>query len=159
MIQGFGRVAAIICAMKTILAPIFLMAAFCCPAVAGNCLPEVRDGWIRPGPAAMPMMAGFGRIENHCPAPATIVSIGSVAFGETMLHETKVVDGVSRMRHLPQLRIAPDGVATLKPGGMHLMLMRPAAQLKEGSKVAIEFSLSDGRKVLGEFVVRSPTAL
>ena len=130
-------------------------------ACARDCAPQVRDGWVRmpPGPMsadAMPMMAGFGRIENRCPTPATIVSASSPAFGDTSLHETRIVDGVSRMRAVPDLRIAPDDAAVLKPGGLHLMLMQPRAPLKAGSKVAIEFKLQDGRTLLGEFEVRGP---
>lgn len=105
---------------------------------------------------AMPMMAGFGRIENRCAAPITIVGVSSPAFADTSLHETRVVAGVSRMRALPELRIAPDGVATLKPGGMHLMLMNPRAPLKAGSRVVVEFALKDGSTLRGEFVVRKP---
>ena len=69
-------------------------------------------------------------------------------------HVTRVVDGVSRMRALPELRIAPGESAVLKPGGLHLMLMQPGAALQPGSRVAIAFSLKDGGKALGEFVVK-----
>jgi copper(I)-binding protein len=125
-------------------------------ACARECAPRVRDGWVRMPPASMPMMAGFGRIQNDCPAPATIVGASSPAFGSVELHETRIVDGISRMRAVPELRLAQGTAAVLKPGGMHLMLMQPRAPLKAGSKVAIEFALSDGRKVLGEFEVRKP---
>lgn len=102
------------------------------------------------------MMAGFGRIENRCSTPITIIAARSAAFADTSLHETRIVDGMSRMREVPELRIAPDDAAVLKPGGLHLMLMQPRAPLKSGSKVAVEFELSDGRKLLGEFEVRKP---
>lgn len=136
-----------------------LLTALCGSAFARDCAPQVRDAWIRLTPGGMPMQAGFGRIENRCPAPATIVAASSPAYGSVELHETKIVDGISRMRAVPELRIAPDGAATLKPGGLHLMLMQPASPLKQGSKVAVEFTLSDGRKILGEFQVRNPAAL
>lgn len=126
------------------------------PACARDCVPQVREGWVRLSPVAMPMMAGFGRIENHCAAPVTIVGVSSPAFGDVSLHETRIVDGVSRMRALPELRIAPDGVAALKPGGLHLMLMQPRAPLKPGSKVVVEFALQHGGTLRGEFVVRKP---
>ena len=129
------------------------------PALARECQPQVRDGWVRLGPAGMPMMAGFGRIENACAAPITITGASSPAFAGAELHESRIVDGVNRMRHLPSLRIAPGGVAVLKPGGMHLMLMQPRAPLKAGSKVVVSFTLSDGREVLGEFAVRKPDSL
>ena len=130
--------------------------AFVMPAQARECTPYVRDGWIRLTPVKMPMMAGFGRIENRCTKPVTIVGVSSPAFDDVSLHETRIVDGVSRMRALPELRIAPDGAAVLKPGGMHLMLMEPHAPLKEGSRVVIEFKLKDGGVLRGELEVRKP---
>jgi copper(I)-binding protein len=126
------------------------------PACARECAPQVRDGWIRLAPVKMPMMAGFGRIENHCPKPVTIVGASSPAFGDVSLHETRIVGGVNRMRELPELRIAPDGAAVLKPGGMHLMLMEPRTSLKEGSRVVVEFALKDGSVLRGELEVRKP---
>ncbi len=124
------------------------------PKAAQACIAQVREGWVRLPPMDMPMMAGFGRIENRCAAPVTIVGVRSAAFGDASLHETRIVDGVSKMRALAELRIAPDGAAVLKPGGMHLMLMRPIAPLKPGSRVAVEFALKDGGSLLGEFEVR-----
>ena len=126
------------------------------PVAARECRPQVLEGWVRMPPSKMPMMAGFGRIVNRCPTPATIVSARSPSFGSVELHETRVVDGVSRMRPVPQLRLAPDGAAVLKPGGMHLMLMRPGATLKPGSRVVVEFELAGGGTLLGEFEVRKP---
>lgn len=126
------------------------------PVAARECRPQVREGWVRMPPSKMPMMAGFGRIVNRCPTPVTIVGVRSPSFGSVELHETRVVDGVSRMREVPQLRLAPDGAAVLKPGGMHLMLMRPGATLKPGSKVVVEFELAGGGTLFGEFEVRKP---
>lgn len=125
-------------------------------ACARDCTPQVREGWIRMTPGGMAMLAGFGRIENRCPTPATIVSVSSPAFAEASLHETKIVAGISRMRAVPELRIAPDSAAVLKPGGLHLMLMQPTAPLQAGSKLAMRFKLQDGRELLGEFEVRKP---
>jgi copper(I)-binding protein len=118
------------------------------------CLPVVRDAWVRLPPGNMPMMAGFGRIENRCGMPATVLRASSPSFASVELHETKLVDGVSRMRPVPELRLAPNGAAVLKPGGLHLMLMKPSAPLNPGSRVVLQFELSGGGKVLGEFEVR-----
>jgi copper(I)-binding protein len=123
-------------------------------AWARECTPQLRDGWIRMLPAGMPMMAGFGRIENHCPAPVTIVKTSSAAFADASLHETRIIGGISRMRPVPELRIGAEGVAKLKPGGLHLMLMQPTAPLKAGGKVAVEFQLQGGRRFFGEFELR-----
>lgn len=125
-------------------------------ACARDCRPQIREGWVRMPPGKTPMMAGFGRIVNPCAMPAKIVSVGSPSFGSVELHETRLIEGVSRMRPVPELRLAPDGSAVLKPGGLHLMLMRPTTALKPGSRVVIEFVLADGGRVLGEFEVRKP---
>ena len=137
-----------------VVAALIVSALTALPACARDCVPQVRDGWVRMPPMAMPMMAGFGRIENQCTTPVVIVGASSPAFGDTSLHETRIVDGVSRMRALPELRIAPDGVAILKPGGLHLMLMQPRAPLKPGSRIVVEFALQDGGTLRGEFEVR-----
>ncbi len=137
---------------------VFVLSA---PVGAKECRPQVIEGWVRMPPGGMakkvpPMMAGFGRIVNRCATPATIVSAGSPSFGSVELHETRIVDGISRMRPVPRLRLAPDGAAVLKPGGMHLMLMRPGATLKPGSRIVVEFVLAGGGTLLGEFELRRP---
>lgn len=103
------------------------------------------------------MMAGFGRIENRCGVELVIVGATSPAFGDVSLHETRVVDGVSRMRAMPELRIAPGGAAVLKPGGMHLMLMQPRAPLKAGGTIVVDFALKDGGTLRGQFAVHTPS--
>lgn len=125
-------------------------------ADTAGCSARLSEGWLRLPPVARPMLAGFGRIENPCAMPVTIVGVSSPAFGEVSLHETRVVDGVSRMRALPELRIAPGDAAELKPGGLHLMLMQPGAALKPGSRVAVEFALKDGGVLRGELEARPP---
>ena len=130
--------------------------AFSVTACARECAPTVADGWVRMPPMSMPMLAGFGRIENPCTVPLVVTGASSPSFGEVSLHETRIVDGVSRMRAVPELRIAPDGDAILEPGGLHLMLMQPNAPLEAGSRVVVEFELKDGGVLRGEFEVRKP---
>lgn len=125
-------------------------------AQAKECLPEVRDGWIRLLPGGMPMHAGFGHIVNACRQPVAIVGARSDAYAEVELHETRVVEGVSRMRPVPRLALAARDGAELRPGGLHLMLMRPASRIEPGQRIVIEFRLADGRRIRGEFVARTP---
>jgi periplasmic copper chaperone A len=126
------------------------------PGCSRECSPRVVDGWVRSGPPSMPMMAGFGRIENVCDAPVAVVSAHSAQFEAVELHETRIDDGVSRMRAVPRLEIAAGGEATMAPGGLHLMLMRPKAVLQAGERVDVELVLDDGRRVAGTFEVRAP---
>ena len=77
----------------------------------------------------------------------------SPRFGEVSLHQTRVVDGVSRMRELERLPIAAGGQALLQPGGLHLMLMQPDSTLVEGERVPLVLVLEDGRELQAALVV------
>ena len=116
---------------------------------------SLRDGWVRLPPGAMPMAAGYGQIRNDCREAVVVVAAGSKAFGDVSLHETTLVDGVSRMRAVERLPIAAGATVVLKPGGLHLMLMQPEVALKEGVQLPLRLSLEDGRKVDGTLQVRS----
>ena len=124
------------------------------PVPATGCLPKVEGAWIRMPPAGLPMMAGYARISNPCRGTLAIVAAHSDAFADTSLHETRVEGGISRMRATPALRLAPGAGATLAPGGFHLMLMRPVKPLHAGDRVAIEFTLEDGRRFSAPFEAR-----
>ena len=146
--------------MIRIALPLLLLAtsvlATTAPAMAADaCMPVVSEGWIRKPPANLPVMAGYARIVNACEVPATIVSAGSDAFADTSIHETRIDDGVSRMRVTPALELPAGADIGMAPGGLHLMLVNPSAPLQVGDKVVVEFTLRDGRKLQGEFELRS----
>ena len=124
-----------------------LLASVALPACARECAPVVSEGWVRMPPVAMPMLAGFGRITNTCDTPA---------FGEVTVHETRIIEGVSRMRPVPTLRVDAKGEAVLQPGGLHLMLMQPKATLAPGDRIRVEFELEGGGVLAGDFEVRGP---
>ncbi|MDH5832452.1 copper chaperone PCu(A)C [Luteimonas kalidii] len=141
------------------LAAVLLLAAAAAPAAyAGDCMPVLESPWIRKPPMAMPMMAGFATIRNPCPASVTLVGASSPAFGAVELHETRRVDGVSRMRHVESLDVPAGGAVTLAPGGLHLMLMRPQADAAIGESLEVELELADGRTLGAAFQVRDATA-
>lgn len=122
------------------------------PAAVG-CV-QLQAGWIRLPPAPVPMLAGFGHLENKCSDAQAVVAARSPYFGEVTVHETTVVDGVSRMRPIGRLPLAAGGHAELRPGGLHLMLMQPQAPVSEGQQVPLVLVLADGSEVSTTLVVR-----
>jgi len=131
-----------------------LLFAASLPAVAAECLPKVQGAWIRMPPVAMPMMAGFARIENPCRTPVAVVGAESLAFADVSLHETREEGGVSRMREVERLPVAPGKRVELKPGGLHLMLHGAYAPMIAGEKVVITLKLADGRTLPVQFEAR-----
>lgn len=132
------------------------LCAFATSAMAAEptCV-SVREGWVRLPPGAMPMAAGYAKIHNGCRTAVVVVGAGSKAFGDVSLHETTLVDGVSRMRAVERLPVAAGATVALKPGGLHLMLMQPEVPLSDGKVLPLRLSLEDGRKVDGQLTVRS----
>jgi len=79
----------------------------------------------RPG---MNMSAGYFEIHNNTGNTITVTHADSPQFEAVELHETTTVDGVSRMRPIDALVIAPGTTLVLERGGKHLMLMRPVEE-------------------------------
>lgn len=123
------------------------------PAKAASCV-QVAHGWVRLPPAPVPMLAGFGHIHSQCPTAQAVVSARSPYFGEVTVHETTVVDGVSRMREIEQLPLPAGAHVELAPGGLHLMLMRPESQVSEGQEIPLVLVLGDGSELHTTLVVR-----
>src|SRR3546814_2639828 len=103
--------AAFACALASACALAFIPS----PASASDCQPQVQGGRVRLGPAGMPRMAGFGRIENNCATPVTITGASSPAFDSAELHETTIAAGATHLPTLPDLRIPPDTPAAPNP--------------------------------------------
>ncbi|WP_421568808.1 copper chaperone PCu(A)C [Stenotrophomonas sp. PD6] len=126
---------------------LILCAGAASAAAAEPACVTVREGWVRLPPPGVSMAAGYGQIHNGCKTAVTVVAAASTAFGDVSLHETTLVDGVSRMRAVERLPIAPGATAELKPAGLHLMLMQPEKPLAKGGQVPLRLSLENGRKV------------
>ncbi len=115
----------------------------------------VQQGWARlPPNPAMAMTAGYGVIHNGCAKAVAISGARSASFGDVSLHETTIVDGVSRMRAVERLPLAPGARAELKPGGLHLMLMEGKGALKEGQVVPLQLQLEGGGEASVTLTVR-----
>ena len=106
----------------------------------------LEEGWIRAMPPGMKMTAGFGRLVNPSDQPLEIVAFSSPAFGGVSLHRSETLDGVSRMREVPSLRIEAGEVVELAPGGYHLMLMMPRESFQPDQPVTVVLTTADGEE-------------
>lgn len=118
----------------------------------------VHDAWIRAMPPGATMAAGYATLSNDGDAPVTILTAQSDTFRNVTLHETLVSGGVSKMREVHRLVVAPGATIKLEPGGRHLMLMSPRHDIAAGDKVGITFLLRDGQRVDTYFDVTAADA-
>ena len=88
--------------------------------------PDVRiaNGRIRAMAPGQNSTAAYCDIINT--GPTDVIVTGAATCGPDLrveLHETRMHNGRMRMRRIPELTIAAGETATLRPGGMHWMLM------------------------------------
>jgi copper(I)-binding protein len=138
------------------LALLALLAA--APSVRAQGKLSVYDAWIRKAPPGATMMAGYATLKNEGDAPVKVLTVQSDAFRQSSIHETVVERGVSKMRELPRIDLAPGATIEMKPGGAHLMLLEPRHPILVGDKVHIVFLLADGTRVETYFDVVAPDA-
>lgn len=105
---------------------------------------QVTDAWIKNLPPVMPMRAGYVQLMNQENTAATIVSVTSDAFKKVEIHKTIKTNGVMSMQHIKSLVVEPNGMATLAPGGIHLMLMKPTRKLKIDDKINVNLQFDNG---------------
>ena len=122
-------------------------------AAPSGCL-EVQQAWARYIPSNA-MAAGYAVLANTCGQPVTVVGARSAAFGQVMLHESRVGDdGVSRMRHVDELLIPAHGRVELAPGGLHLMLMDARQPVMGGTLLPLVLQLKEGAEVEAEMAIK-----
>ena len=114
---------------------------------------SANSAWVRltpPGTAT----AGYLNIVNGLDEPVQLTGASAAGFGMVMIHETRIVDGQARMMHATPLVIAPHSTTEFRPGGLHIMLMRPQTELTEGETLKIELQFAGREALVVDAVVR-----
>jgi|GEM_PF-544198 len=112
------------------------------------------NAWTRVLVPETTVTAGYGELHNGCDTNVSVVSAQSEAFESVSLHETVVENDVSQMRALEAIALDVDQLVELTPGGLHLMLHNPAAELKEGESVSVQLNLDNDTQVVAELKIR-----
>jgi copper(I)-binding protein len=94
----------------------------------------IESPWSRATPGGAKVAAGYATIRNDGTAADTLLSVEAPAIaGRTEIHEVADVDGVMKMRHLPDgLALPAGGSVVLKPRSYHLMFMDLKRPLADG---------------------------
>jgi len=123
-------------------------------AAAQDCTLRFDGGWARLPPIEMPVLGGFGVLHNPCDSDAVVSSASSPDFDSVEVHETRLVEGMMRMREVESLSVPAGEAVELAPGGLHLMLMGPARALSAGDRIELTFMMSDGTRATTQLEVR-----
>ena len=115
---------------------------------------RVSDAWIPTAPPSARAHAGYMTISNDSAVPVSIVGVTAEGYMLAHLHMTVETDGVSSMTPVHQIDIPAHQSATLAPGGMHIMLMRPQNPIKAGDMVTLTLELLGGEALVTDAIVK-----
>ena len=117
---------------------------------------QIIHPWARPVARAGGNGAGFLAIANEGGAPDRLLAVESDVAARVELHTTAHDGAVARMRALPEgVAVPPDDVATLMPGGDHVMFMGLKTPLAEGDMFGAVLVFEKAGRVPVRFMVES----
>ena len=113
----------------------------------------ISDAWVRATPPGKMMTAGYASLENVSKEVITITGVSAEAAGHTSLHETRIERDRSTMRPVARLSIEAGERVSLKPGGLHIMLMKLSESLSDGQSIDICLELENNENLCSAFSV------
>ena len=116
---------------------------------------RVSDVWAKATPPQARVAGGYLSVQNRGDAADKLLRVESAVAASVEIHEMSDVGGVARMREVTNGVELPAGsTTTLKPGGYHLMFIKPKRALVEGERFTATLRFRDAGKVSVTFTVR-----
>ncbi len=125
-------------------------------AQAGAASVTIENAWIRLPAPGQSIAAGYCDIRNDGAAPVTVVGFSGPV--RVAIHETRIEDGLARMRPVAALDVPAKSTAKLKPGGKHLMLYGVDAARLGSGPVTMRARLASGEEIAANFELRPADA-
>lgn len=116
---------------------------------------QILDPWVQAAPPNVKVLAAYLEIKNNGEKSQLLVNVSSPAFDQAGIHRSVMHGNMAHMEHLKELTIPPHASVTLKPGGLHFMLMDAKKQLRVGDSVPMTLTFKNGAKVAVTATVRS----
>jgi periplasmic copper chaperone A len=140
--------------MKAVSALIALLLAL--PALADTV--KVENAWVRATAPGQRVAGAF--MDLTADADMKVLSATSPAAKVVELHTMSMDNGVMVMRPIKEVVLAKGKTVSLKPGGMHVMLIDLNGQIKEGDRTPVTLTVrgSDGKeqKLAVDLEARAP---
>jgi len=125
-----------------------LIVTACAPAKITTGVLAVRDAWARPA-AQGDNGAIYFAIENGTENDDALVSVASDVAGAAELHLSQMEGDRMSMRQQETIAISAGEAVVFSPGGLHVMLVGLARELKNGDtfEAALQFE-NAGEKII-----------
>jgi len=119
---------------------------------------SITGCWVRALPAQVPSAAYF-TVANSSDRAATLTDVTTDAYGGVMMHATTQTGGMSRMTMAHDVAVPARGRVAFEPGGLHVMLSKPARAIEVGKTVDFTFVFAGNVTVRAPCTIREASAL
>jgi copper(I)-binding protein len=108
---------------------------------------EITNAWARATPGGAENGAAYVTIVSA--TPDRLIGVETPVAKAAGLHEMKTENGIMKMRPLGPIDLPAGKKVTLKPGGMHIMLMGLTQKLRPGESfpLILHFAKAGNREV------------
>ena len=117
---------------------------------------HVHDAWARETPPGTSVMAAYLTLQNPSASMYTLTGLSSSDFKRIEMHRTEQHDGMSKMLTVPQVILNGKGSIVFRPGGMHLMLIKPKKRLKAGDNITLTLFFTDEHSTKSSLEISLP---
>lgn len=107
----------------------------------------VETAWARATPAGAKTGAVYMTVVNNGAIPDRLLGATTPVADKVQFHKVSEENGVSSMRELPTIDIAPGARVIFKPSDLHVMLIGLKQPLKEGQTVPLTLDFEKAGKV------------
>jgi copper(I)-binding protein len=97
-------------------------------------------------------------IHNAQPQADRLVAAGTDVAQTVELHETRMEGGMHRMQQVPSIEVPAGGKVELRPGGLHVMLIRLTTPLRVGDRFPLILRFERAGRLTVEVEVREQAA-
>ncbi len=113
-------------------------------AIAAEGSLQLDNFWVREGPPATQVLAGYGRFHNAGPDPYVLTGATSETFNRVEIHRTTILADIVRMAPQHQILIAPGESLVFEPNSYHFMMIGPDHHLQAGDVVKLTLQFDNG---------------
>jgi periplasmic copper chaperone A len=107
----------------------------------------VDHPWARATPAGAKTGAAYMTLINNGSSGDRLMGATTPVADKIQFHSVSEDNGVSRMREMNDVAVAPGARVTFSPGGMHVMLVGLKQPLKEGQTFPLSLTFEKAGKV------------
>ena len=131
---------------KLAFAALLMVAAV--PAFAQSPSIQVENPWARATPSGAKTGAVYMTIDNKSSIADRLTGVSSEVAKKLQIHETKMENGIMKMREISGgLPVPAGGSVVLKPGGYHVMLIDLNKPLKAGETFPLTLVFEKAGKI------------